>query len=99
MQQNDPSIAYLELYALCVRILTWQVEPVLRDSRIRVFCDNVAVVEMINSMVSSCRNCMYLLRLLALNGLRFNRRLSAQYLDTRSNYLVDALSWNQMNRF
>ena len=52
-----------------------------------------------NSMVSSCKNCMYLLRLLVLNGLKFNRRLSALYVDTKANYLVDALSHNQLGRF
>ena len=73
----SPNIEYLELFALSVGILTWEAEPELTNSQISVFCDNMAVVHMINSMVSSCQNCMVLLRLLTLNGLKFNRRLSA----------------------
>ena len=65
-----PSIEYLELLALTAALLTWG--HLLKDQRIVVFCDNTAVVSMINSTASSCRNCMYLLRLISLNGLIHN---------------------------
>ena len=63
----NPSIEYLELYGLVASILTWGED--LRNARITVFCDNSAVVGMVNKMALSCKNCMYLLRLLALNNL------------------------------
>ena len=94
-----PSIEYLELFALCAEVLTWQDQPELINCRIAIFCDNMAVVHMINSMVSSCRNCMFLLRVLVLNNLKYNQRLMAHYIDTKSNFLADALSRNQMTRF
>ena len=99
LKQEDPSIAYLELFALCAGVLTWEDHPELCNCRVTVYCDNTAVVEMINSMVSGCKNCMYLLWLITLNGLKFNRRLTAQYINTRENCLADALSRNQMDRF
>ena len=92
-----PSIEFLELFALVAGILTWQHE--LRDARFTVFCDNTAIVQMINSLTSSCANCVNLLRLLTLNGLQFNRRISAKYVDTKSNFLADALSRGQMDHF
>ena len=68
IQLQNPSIAYLELYALCIGILMWEAQPELRDNRVKVFCKNMGVVEMLNSMTSKCKHCMYLLRLLTLNG-------------------------------
>ena len=45
-----PSIEYLELFALCAGILTWEDESKLQNTRITVFCDNIAVVHMINNL-------------------------------------------------
>ena len=92
-----PSIGYLELYALVAVVLTWGQE--IHDSRVTVFCDNSSVVAMINSMVSTCRNCMFLLRLLTLNNLVNNRRIFALYIKSKDNDLSDALSRLQFDRF
>ena len=97
MKQYHPSIEYLELFALCAGIFTWESE--LRDCRIIVLCDNQAVVAMVNAITSRCPNCMQLLRLLVLNGLMFNRRVFASYIDTKSNFLSDALSQSQLKCF
>ena len=99
IRQVHPSIEYLELFALMAGILTWQDHELLVNCRITVFCDNMAVVHMINNMVSSCKNCMYLIRILTLNGLRYNRRLTATYVSSRNNFLSDALSRNQKDHF
>ena len=42
---------------------------------------------------------MWLLRTLVLDGLHFNRKITAMYIDMKSNFLADALSRNQMNHF
>ena len=68
---NEPSIEYLELYALTAALLTWG--HLLKDMRIQVYCDNMAVVSMINNATSSCKNCMFLIRLIVLNNLVNNR--------------------------
>ena len=97
IRQEEPSIEYLELYALYGGILTWENE--IKDCWFTVHCDNVAMVHMINSLSSKCKNCMVLLRMLVLNGLKFNRKLSALYISTRDNYLSDSLSRLNLKKF
>ena len=63
----EPSIEYLELFAMVAGVLTWQ--NLLTNCRITIFCDNKAILSMVNKLSSSCKNCMVLLRLLTLNNL------------------------------
>ena len=93
---QDPSIEFLELYALCIGIFAWENYPHMTNNRICVNCDNMAVVHMVNNLTSRCKNCMFLIRMLVLNGLKFNRRITARYINTKDNNLSDALSRNQM---
>ena len=44
---HDPSIEFLELYAVTVAVVTWIYR--FRNRRIVLFCDNQAAVAMINS--------------------------------------------------
>ena len=83
MEQEDPSIEFLELFTLCAGVLTWQNQPVLMNAQIVIHCDNIAVVHMINNLTSSFGHCMYLLRLLILDGLWFNRKLRAVYINMK----------------
>ena len=92
-----PSIEFLELFALCAGILTW--EQLLRDVRIVIFCDNQVVVEMVNNTTSSCAGCMQLLRVRVLNNLQFNRRISVRYVRSSQNILADSLSRNKLSTF
>ena len=78
-----PSIEFLELFALCAGVLTWEFQ--LKNIRMRVHCDNQAVVSMINNLTSGCEYCMKLIRLLVLNGLRFNRRIVATCIKSSAN--------------
>ena len=91
-----PSIEYLELYALCAAVLTWGWP--LRNTRI-VFCDNLGVVNMINKSSYTCRNYMYLIRLLTLSGLLDNRRVFARHVAGINNSLADSLSRLQFDSF
>ena len=97
IHDNDPSIEYLELFALCIGIFTWG--HLLHDLRVVVHCDNQAVMHMVNQGVSSCRNCMYLLRMLTLKNLLWNRRIFVQYISSKNNYLADFLSRIQIRYF
>ena len=99
IKKENPSIEFLELFAVAAGILTWQDQLGLTDTKICLHCDNIAVVHMINNMSSSCHRCMILLQMLALNGLFWNRRLLAVYINTKDNDLADMLSRNQMSRF
>ena len=98
-EECSPSIEYLELFALCTGVLTWQTHEDLINTRITVFCDNQAVVHMINKNTSSCKNCMFLLRLLTIDRLQNNRRLLEKFVSTKDDCLADALSRNQMTQF
>ena len=97
MSTKQPSIAYLELYALTTGILIWS--ELLKNCRIVVNCDNQSVVDMVNSTSSNCKNCMYLIRLLALSGLVNNRRVFAKHVRTGNNGLADSLSRLDFDRF
>ena len=97
IRQYDPSIAYLELTALCVGVITW-IEQ-FKNSRIVMFCDNMSVCAMVNKMTSSCKNCMKLLRILVLKCLYYNVRVFVRYIDTKSNVLSDSLSRMQIKKF
>ena len=92
-----PSIEYLELFALTAGVLAWENCEEMKDRKIRLHCDNQAVVQMVNNLTSSCKNCMVLIRILILNGLLANRKLSAVYVRTCDNGLADALSRDQMS--
>ena len=92
IESCSPSIKYLALYALCVGGLTLQDEPKLRNAWVYLHCDNVVVIHMINNMSSSCKNSMFLLRILTHNGLKYNCRLTAKYINTKLNDLLDTLS-------
>ena len=97
LSKAEPSIEFLELFALVVGLITWADE--LANSRIVIFCDNQAVVEMVNNTTSSCRNCMYLLRLMVLSGLRFNTRVAVKYIRSADNILADSLSRLRFDTF
>ena len=97
--REKPSIEFLELFALCAGIFSWEQHEELKNGRVTVWCYNMAVVHMINSLTSGCEKCMRLLRLLVLNGLKNNHRLTAFYVTSKDNFLSDALSRGQMERF
>ena len=71
----EPSIEYLELFAVTAVVLAWLGR--FKNMRICLFCDNMSVVQMINNMSSSCKNCMILIRIITLEGLKQNTRIFA----------------------
>ena len=97
IKTNKPSIKYLELRGVAAAILTWG--HLIKNQSIVIFCDNQAVVEMINKMVSSCKNHMYLIRLIIFDNLVNNRRAFARYIQSSKNDLADSLSRLQFKRF
>ena len=97
IDEESPSIEFLELFALCAGILTWA--HLLTNCRIIVYCDNEAVVHMVNNMTSKCPQCMKLIRLLILGGLNHNRRVFVRHVKTAENKRADALSRYQFDHF
>ena len=92
-----PSTKYQELYALTAAVLTWIHH--FRNKHIWLFCDNISVVHMINTTASGCTNCMVFLRLVVLQGLVYNVRISAKYVSSKDNFLADSLSRLDLRRF
>ena len=97
LADKKPSIEFLELFALCAGFLTWANR--LKDKRFTVFCDNQAVVNMVNNLSSSCKNCMRLLRIIVKLSLNNKFRVFTKYVSSADNDLSDALSRNQLDWF
>ena len=94
-----PSIAFLELYGVAAAIFTWGRLPQLCNARVAIYCDNESVKYMINGHVSTCAQSRKILRLVALDNMRYNRRVFIKHVKTEVNTLADALSRFQMSRF
>ena len=94
---KDPSIQFLELFAVAVSIVLWLDQ--VQNMRIKLFCDNDGVCKMINKGSSSCKNCMTLIRLITLESLKNNVRVYAKHVSTEDNNLADALSRIKLDKF
>ena len=88
--KQEPSIEYLELFAVAVGILNWIHR--FKNRNIILFCDNISAVHMINNSSAHCKNCMLLIRLIVLESLKFNVKVMAKYVNTKDNGLADSLS-------
>ena len=97
IMRDDPSIEYLELYAVLTTTLNWLHR--FKNKRIILFCDNQSVVYMINNMTSSCKNCLCLIRKLVLHGLCLNTRVFAKHVTSRANKKSDLLSRLRIEQF
>ena len=97
IEECKPSIEYMELFAVAKSIYLWG--DSVQNKRIYLFCDNQAVVSMINNVTSSCKNCMVLIRKITLKSLETNTRIFAKFVRTHDNFFADTLSRFQMSRF
>ena len=97
IQENNPSIEFLELFALCIGVFTWQEK--LAKARVIVFCDNESVKHIMNQGAGGCKNSMNLLRMLTLNNLKYDRRIFVKHVKGKNNGKSDALSRFQFKRF
>ena len=93
----DPSIAYLELLAICTDVFIWSKE--LKNTRVVVFSDNQSAVSMINDTTSKCKKCMHLIRQLTLRSLKNNMRIFAKWICGSSNIRADLLSHQKIQEF
>ena len=90
IEEQKPSIEFLELYALTAALLTWSDQ--IENGKFKIFCDNDAVVHMVNNLTSSCHHCMKLIRIIALEGIIHNRKICVRHVRSEMNVLADALS-------
>ena len=64
-----------------------------------IFCDNQSVVEMINKMVSSCKNFIVLNRLITFTSIKHNVRFFAKYVRITNNIRAAVVSRLQFDKF
>lgn len=90
IQKSKCSIEVAELIGTCTAVTVWADE--LKGRRVTIWCDNQAVVHMVNNTTSSCRKCMFLIRHLTLLCMQFGIRVFCKYISTTSNRDSDLLS-------
>ena len=93
LKMRNPSIEYLELYAVTIAVLVWILK--LQNRRICLFVDNESVQNMINATSTKCKNCMVLIRMIVTTGLIHNVRVFAKHVSTKDNFFADTISRNQ----
>ena len=97
IDEFQPSIAWLEMYTLTLVVTTWSSQ--FAGKRARVWCDNTAVVAMINKQTTSDKCTMPLLRIVVYEQMLKNFELKATYIKSKDNSIADALSCLQMMMF
>lgn len=73
--------------------------PMLANRRVVTWCDNQAVVAMINKSSSNCRVCMELIRIITMTSMKYNCRIFSKWLSTKDNSLSDSISRLDFARF
>ena len=92
------SIAFLELYAAAVGILSW-IGHQHAHKRVIIHCDNQSVVHMLNNTSSPIKECMYIIRLLVLHSMKFNTKIKCIYVPSKLNKFADLLSRLKYKQF
>ena len=78
IKDKNPSIEFLELFALTVGVVLWL--PLHKNCRLTLFCDNESVCKMVRKLSSSCKNCMKLIQIITLQGLINNTRVFTEHV-------------------
>ena len=91
------NIATKELLPILIAGAIWGHE--WQGCTVKTFCDNAAVVAVVNSRYSKDKNLMHLLRCLFFIEAQFQFRLSAAHIPGVHNSLVDDLSRNKLSAF
>ena len=97
IEKCNPSITYLELFALTAAVLAWGYK--FANRRVAIFCDNEGVVNILNHSSSDCKNCMVLVRILVLHQMIHNSRIYGKWVSTKKNGPADSLSRLRMDKF
>ena len=93
--QQDDHISVKELLPIVLAVRVWS--HLFRDSRILLFTDNTAVVEVINKQTSKHPPLMHLVRQLVVTCLQFNIAFRAKHIPGKHNQLADMISRLQMD--
>jgi hypothetical protein len=91
------NITEKEMFPVLVALSMWGED--LRNSRVLVHSDNMAVVYILNKQTSKDKRCLALLRALVLLCLEFNCVLTAAHVEGSMNTAADALSRGDLKKF
>lgn len=93
----ERDLTFLELFPILVAAVIWEAE--FRNRRVVFWCDNQAVVRVVNKQTSRSERVMRLVRKLVLVCLLSNITFSARHVAGINNCIADALSRFQEERF
>lgn len=91
------NIQIVELLAITLGLSLWMER--LRNRRVVLFCDNEAVVHMVNKSTSGCKVCMIMLRMITLWSMKYNTRVFCTHLKSEENWRADLLSRGMYNDY
>lgn len=97
IQKYNPSVNFLELYAIVCSVELWG--HLVRNRRVIIFSDNESAVHMVNNSSSACKSCMKLIRIITLTCLNNNTRIFLKHLAGKFNILSDSLSRCNLKKF
>ena len=97
LNTKNISIDWQELYTIVVASYIWA--PLWAQKRIVFYCDNQAVVSIINSKRSKSPRIMDLMRALTLQTLKYNFYFKAFHVPGHYNGIADSISRFQQTRF
>ena len=86
LDQEQPSIDFLELYAVVVAVYAWN--PKLINKSMEFFSDNTPTVQVINDAFSRSPNLMHLLHFLTLHCMLNNIKLTAFFIPGDKNDML-----------
>ncbi|XP_067322974.1 uncharacterized protein [Anolis sagrei] len=90
-------LTFLEFFPILVAVTLWA--DMFANATVHFWCDNMATVQVINTLTSKSRRVMGAIRQFVLHCLKFNILFRAFHIAGLSNTLADALSRFQMERF
>ena len=94
---KDSPIAVKELLPIVLACAVWGRS--WTGHRVVVHCNNQVVVAALRSHTSKNSHCLHMLRVLAFLEARYQFRLLPQYINTKNNFLADALSRDNLALF
>ena len=92
---ND--ITFLELVPIVLAFYVW--EESLKNRRLILNTDNMALVSVLNTKTSKSKRVMHLLRPLILLSMRSDIQFKAVHIEGKRNIVADAISRRQWSRF
>ena len=90
-------ITLLELFPIVLAVFLWGIK--MKNHKIWLYTDNLALVEVLNKQRSKEKKVMILIRRLVLKCMQYNILFKSKHISGVKNDLADSLSRLQIKRF